>query len=363
MAVIDIIASVTSYLTYGIHGNESWLQCCQVSDAEQLSIPSSDITLRAAKLSPTSYQICMGCLNFDTNGLGIVPTEISVFVWGTSNANDYIYLARGVHQDVPVVSDYGVIRAIGGTDSLGYIDDDDWYAGNWNEFVLLRNDLDVFNSTGLTKLQVRLYTDIWNDGSWPPSTDYKTTIAGLGDPLHTPFMRVSYEIVHADRATVSKYSAILNGELLHLGGSASSEVSFEYGTVKGGPYTDFTTPEVKSSVGSFHADITGLTPGERYYVRAKSWDYHYTLTIVPYRLFWGTIDPRGTYPLDSETGVLEVQPGSNQSFTLTPALGKHVSWCYLDGVVYDGEHAVDEVVTYTFTDIQDDHTITMGFDS
>src|SRR5204862_413948 len=57
----------------------------------------------------------------------------------------------------------------------------------------------------------------------------------------------------------------------------------------------------------------------------------------------------------SPAGEVTVNHGSDQTFTITPALHYHV-----DEVVVDG-HSVGAVTSYTFTNVQSFHTIAAGF--
>ena len=75
-------------------------------------------------------------------------------------------------------------------------------------------------------------------------------------------------------------NARLNGEIINFGEMLSIDVSFEYGLDEGGPYPFSTPIETKVALGAFHfhADIIGLSAGERYYFRAKAQDIFYTIT-------------------------------------------------------------------------------------
>jgi len=81
-------------------------------------------------------------------------------------------------------------------------------------------------------------------------------------------------------------SAVLEGELTHMGGAASCEVFFRYGTDKDN--LDMETPhEVMTSTGDFNYEITGLTSCQTYYYRAiaindaDTWDSIYILQVTP----------------------------------------------------------------------------------
>jgi hypothetical protein len=72
----------------------------------------------------------------------------------------------------------------------------------------------------------------------------------------------------ADAGSITAASAVLNGNLLSVGSSPSDNVSFQYGTGHGGPYTSVTPPQAKAAPGTFQASITGLSAHTAYYFRA-----------------------------------------------------------------------------------------------
>jgi hypothetical protein len=88
---------------------------------------------------------------------------------------------------------------------------------------------------------------------------------------------------------VSSYgtdSAVLEGELTHLGGAATCDVFFRYGTDPDN--LDMETPrEEMTSTGDFNYEITGLTSCQTYYYRAvaindaDTWDSFFTLQVTP----------------------------------------------------------------------------------
>jgi DNA-binding beta-propeller fold protein YncE len=70
-----------------------------------------------------------------------------------------------------------------------------------------------------------------------------------------------------DATNVTASSATLKGDLTSLGSAASVTVSFEYATAAGGPYTALAAG-TKDGMGTFSADLNGLTAGTLYYFRA-----------------------------------------------------------------------------------------------
>ncbi|MFC2038477.1 S8 family serine peptidase [Chloroflexota bacterium] len=69
-------------------------------------------------------------------------------------------------------------------------------------------------------------------------------------------------------SSVSATTATLNGNLTSLGGYATANVSFEWGT-SSDDYTQETTPTSMSSTGSFSANLSELSSNTTYYCRAK----------------------------------------------------------------------------------------------
>src|SRR4030042_638934 len=69
---------------------------------------------------------------------------------------------------------------------------------------------------------------------------------------------------------ITTNSANLNGNLTALGTSATVNVSFQYGTTQGGPYTSSTPPQPMTATGAFNYNLTGLTPLTTYYFIAKA---------------------------------------------------------------------------------------------
>lgn len=65
-------------------------------------------------------------------------------------------------------------------------------------------------------------------------------------------------------------SAALNGTLTALGTATTVNVSFQWGTQKGGPYPNTTTPQAMTALGAFQSGLTGLSPSTMYYYRAKA---------------------------------------------------------------------------------------------
>jgi phosphodiesterase/alkaline phosphatase D-like protein len=72
----------------------------------------------------------------------------------------------------------------------------------------------------------------------------------------------------AHASNILTNSATLNGNLETRGSGTVVSVSFEYGTASG-QYTNSTTPQAMPGTGTYNASVTGLTPGQTYFFRAK----------------------------------------------------------------------------------------------
>jgi phosphodiesterase/alkaline phosphatase D-like protein len=69
---------------------------------------------------------------------------------------------------------------------------------------------------------------------------------------------------------ITTNSADLNGNLTSLGTSTTINVSFQYGTTQGGPYTSSTPPQPMTATGAFNYNLTGLTALTTYYFVAQA---------------------------------------------------------------------------------------------
>ncbi|MFA5064886.1 MAG: CARDB domain-containing protein [Dehalococcoidia bacterium] len=70
--------------------------------------------------------------------------------------------------------------------------------------------------------------------------------------------------------SITAGSATLNGDLAKLGTATTVNVSFQWGTTPGGPYPNSTTPQARTSAGSFSAGLAGLSGKTTYYFRAMA---------------------------------------------------------------------------------------------
>ena len=94
----------------------------------------------------------------------------------------------------------------------------------------------------------------WSD--WSAETSFTT-------------LSLAPSVTTEDAGSIGTNSACINGNLASLGMASTVTVSFEYGTTKGGPYT-LVAVGVKSGAEAFSANLNGLTPGTKYYFRAKA---------------------------------------------------------------------------------------------
>lgn len=70
----------------------------------------------------------------------------------------------------------------------------------------------------------------------------------------------------------------------------------------------------------------------------------------------GTISPPGT-----NDATVNVPTGSSQTFTFTPATGNRVRFIMVDGVQVSSGGAVNQVLTYTLSNVQSAHTVSANF--
>ncbi len=68
--------------------------------------------------------------------------------------------------------------------------------------------------------------------------------------------------------SITATSATLNGDLTSLGTATSGNVSFEWGTTTS--YGSETSAQSLSAIGTFNANLTGLTANTTYHFRAKA---------------------------------------------------------------------------------------------
>jgi hypothetical protein len=77
-------------------------------------------------------------------------------------------------------------------------------------------------------------------------------------------------VITTDRASnVTSCTARLNGTVVSLGTGTTVSVSFQWGSVDASITTE-TPPQEMSTPGSFHADVTGLSPSTDYYFIARA---------------------------------------------------------------------------------------------
>jgi len=77
-------------------------------------------------------------------------------------------------------------------------------------------------------------------------------------------------VTTGEAASITPNSALLNGELTSLGRATTVNVSFQWGTKRGGPYPNTTPPGAKTGPASFWARLSGLSPKTTYYFMAKA---------------------------------------------------------------------------------------------
>ena len=93
------------------------------------------------------------------------------------------------------------------------------------------------------------------------------------------------------------------------------------------------------------------TPTPAYYPISVSWSPKGTANNPT-----GTISPPGV-----NDAVIQVATGASQTFTFTPAAGNRVRSIRLDGISVSDGGAIGQVLTYTLTSVQADHSLTAQF--
>ncbi len=154
---------------------------------------------------------------------------------------------------------------------------------------------------------------------------------------------------------ITPTGARLNGNLTSLGTATSVSVSLQWGTSPG-VYPNTTTAQVMYTTGTFYFDLTGLTPGTTYYFMAEAvgkgtaygaeQSFTTSVTITASAGANGTISP---------SGAVIVSYGTDQTFTMNSNSGYHVAALTVDG------SPVTPALSYTFTNVTADHTISVTF--
>jgi phosphodiesterase/alkaline phosphatase D-like protein len=92
-----------------------------------------------------------------------------------------------------------------------------------------------------------------------------------GDELPVTTLPVPPTVTTGVATGVTATTATLGGDLTSLGTPAENvTVSFEWGTVAGGPYPSYSAGQTMANTGAFSASLTGLSASTTYYFRAKA---------------------------------------------------------------------------------------------
>ncbi len=145
-------------------------------------------------------------------------------------------------------------------------------ADNYDSFNFF--SVDVYNLTRTTQYHYRAVGENTEEGA--------TIRVGIDLTFIPGGPRVIVQAV----SDIGIDSAVLEGELTHMGGAASCEVFFRYGTDPDN--LDMETPhEEMTSTGDFNFEITSLSSCQTYYYLAvaindaDTWDSFYILQVTP----------------------------------------------------------------------------------
>ena len=127
---------------------------------------------------------------------------------------------------------------------------------------------------------------------------------------------------------ITANSVTLNGDLHLLGSATTVNVSFQYGTTQGGPYSSSTPPQAMAATGAFQADLSSLNPNTTYYYRAKGDGGQYGISYgEEHRFTTSTVPPSVT--TDAASGVTANSATLNGNLTaLGTATTVNVSFQY-----------------------------------
>jgi len=113
-------------------------------------------------------------------------------------------------------------------------------------------------------------TAVWQSGK---TYALNLTVGAPPAPIPTP-SPIPPTVVTENTTGIATNSATLNGTLSTPGTAAPVDVSFEWGTAQGGPYTGSTPAQAKTAPGTFSAGISGLNPGTTHFFRARASGTH-----------------------------------------------------------------------------------------
>ena len=146
----------------------------------------------------------------------------------------------------------------------------EWYS-EADETRLFTPDIDTWrfedcseNITGLTPGMTYYFRHRWIQSfpvkTYPPGEWMSFTCPTYGDTT----------VETLDATEISGSSATLNGNLPGLRGALSVDVFFQWGT-ESGSYPNETPRQTVTSLGTFSAEISGLSLGMTYYFVARAW--------------------------------------------------------------------------------------------
>ena len=220
-----------------------------ISTSSSTPIGSRTITVTATgggKIKTTSY-----VLTVSASSIGLKPTVATnpaTSIASNSAVLNGSIISEGGSGVMEEGFDWGI-------SSGGY----SWSASDTGYGVIMNNSKTITGLTPGTKYYFRYKAR--NSAGWTYGAEKSfTTLAG----------EVSAPIIATNPATsITTVSATLNGKIDSTGGSSVLEKGFDWGTSPGSYFNQYVQTG-SFSAGSFSKYISGLTPGTKYYFRAKA---------------------------------------------------------------------------------------------
>jgi hypothetical protein len=154
-----------------------------------------------------------------------------------------------------------------------------WTAGTWYQSpdisLVIKKIIDRSGWTSGNDLVL-----FWDDNNSTPNIGrYRSAYSFDGSSTNAPQLVINWTpplfptVSTLPATNITSSGATLNGSIDNIGGENADLRGFEWGTVQGVPYPNSCPdplPPGSYGTGAFSCDISGLTPGNTYYFRAKA---------------------------------------------------------------------------------------------